>query len=181
MTLCQSGSTHITLTCFCFVAADRFVEYYYEALNRNLRGGPAHTHQDLSQFYVSTSARLTGAGLKPDISINGHVCSAVSELQELLEKQGTPIHYDVQSVDAHPVNPHYVLGSTDPEVQNDKGDKMSFSVQVGGTIKFNRGDEATIKGFNDAFVLVPHWEAQGRNAPRGLRRWVVVSQNSRHL
>ncbi|KAH6658310.1 nuclear transport factor 2 domain-containing protein [Truncatella angustata] len=157
-------------------AADRFVEHYYDALNKHHRG------TQLSQFYVSTSAKLTGAGLKPDISINGHVCAAgVPELEELIEKQGRPVHFEVQSVDAHPINPHYVLGSTNPEAQNDKGDKLSFTIQVGGTVKFGKGEDGTIRAFNDAFMLVPHWEAQGRNAARTLQRWLIVSQNSRYL
>ncbi|KAI0168229.1 hypothetical protein BJ166DRAFT_611157 [Pestalotiopsis sp. NC0098] len=145
------------------------------------------TTQGLSQFYTSTSARLTGAGVVPDISVNGHVCSAtspagpVAELRELLDKQGAPVHFDVHSVDAHPVNPHYVLGSVDPDVQSDKGDKLSLSLQVSGTVRFGKGDTAVVRGFNDAFVLVPHWEAQGRNAPRGLRGWLAVSQNLRYL
>ncbi|KAI1827893.1 hypothetical protein F4861DRAFT_293608 [Xylaria intraflava] len=33
--------------------------------------------------------------------------------------------------------------------------------------------------FNEAWYLVPHWEALGRNAARGLRGWLVVSQNFR--
>lgn len=167
-------------------AADRFVEYYYDTLNRPHRSSSAT--QGLSQFYASTSARLTAAGLTPDISINGHVCSsasspsgAVQEFQELLDKQGHPVHFDVLSVDAHPVNPHYVLGSADPEAQSDRGDKLSLSLQVAGTVRFGKGDEAVVRGFNDAFVLVPHWEAHGRNAPRGLRKWVAISQNLRYL
>lgn len=166
-------------------AADRFVEYYYDTLNRPHRS--SSTTQGLSQFYTSTSARLTGAGVVPDISVNGHVCSAtspagpVAELRELLDKQGAPVHFDVHSVDAHPVNPHYVLGSVDPDVQSDKGDKLSLSLQVSGTVRFGKGDTAVVRGFNDAFVLVPHWEAQGRNAPRGLRGWLAVSQNLRYL
>lgn len=35
--------------------------------------------------------------------------------------------------------------------------------------------------FNESWLLVPHWEALGRNAARGLKKWVVVSQNFRAL
>ncbi|KAI1853794.1 hypothetical protein JX265_003872 [Neoarthrinium moseri] len=154
--------------------ADRFVEHYYDALNKNQRG-------QLAQYYCSTSNKLTAASLTPDISFNGRVITSVPELQELLEKQGTPVHFEVLSYDAHPVNPHYIIGAPDAQAQSDKGDKLSFVVQVTGTVKFGKGDEATHKSFNESFVMVPHWEAQVKNAPRGLKRWLVASQNSRYL
>ncbi|KAI0490875.1 hypothetical protein F4859DRAFT_26130 [Xylaria cf. heliscus] len=85
------------------------------------------------------------------------------------------------------------------------GDRISFAVQVNGIIRYGRPSDtvaatttattATVDGggaiqttadgdpvetaFNEAWLLVPHWEALGRNAPRGLKRWVVVSQNFR--
>ncbi|KAI0398361.1 nuclear transport factor 2 domain-containing protein [Xylariaceae sp. FL0594] len=37
------------------------------------------------------------------------------------------------------------------------------------------------KAFTESWLLVPHWESLGRNAPRGLRKWLVVSQNFRAL
>ncbi|KAH8664040.1 nuclear transport factor 2 domain-containing protein [Xylariales sp. PMI_506] len=151
-------------------AAEKFVDHYYDALNR---------HQQLGQYYASASAKLTAAGVTPDISINGQVVGSAAELQSLLEKQGQPVVYEVQSWDAQPVNPHYVLGAVDPTVQSDKGDRLSLTVQVSGTVRYGRGEEAIVKSFNEAFVLVPHWEAQGRNAPRGLRRWLITSQNMR--
>jgi NTF2-related export protein 1/2 len=167
-----------SLTCTYSPAADRFVEHYYEALNRSQRSG---VHSQLPQFYVSASGKLTGAGLKPDISVNGTVVSDAAELVALFEKQGGPVLFDAQSHDAHPVNPHYVLGASDSDQQSDRGDKLSLAVQVAGTVRFGRGETAVTKAFNDAFVLVPHWEAQVRNAPKNLRRWLIVSQNTRYL
>lgn len=156
------------------------MEHYYEALNRSQRSG---VQSQLPQFYVSASSKLTGAGLKPDISVNGTVLGegGAAELVALLEKQGSPVIFDAQSYDAHPVNPHYVLGAPDADQQSDRGDKLSFAVQVAGTVRFGRGETAVTKAFNDAFVLVPHWEAQSRNAPKNLRRFLIVSQNTRYL
>lgn len=38
------------------------------------------------------------------------------------------------------------------------------------------------KQFNEAFLLVPHWEAWAvKNPPRNMRKWVIVSQNYRTL
>ncbi|KAI2621559.1 nuclear transport factor 2 domain-containing protein [Xylaria nigripes] len=84
------------------------------------------------------------------------------------------------------------------------GDRVSFMIQVSGLIKYGKPNEGPAdasaavtaatgekkeesatesqlveKVFDEAWILVPHWEALGRNAARGLRPWVVVSQNFR--
>ncbi|KAI1254351.1 hypothetical protein MGN70_004748 [Eutypa lata] len=97
--------------------------------------------------------------------------------------------YDVGSFDAQPVNPNFVLGAppsssgTTDRKAIESGDRISIAIQVNGTVRYGKaGDEATTeRAFNEAWLLVPHWEAWARNAPRGLRRWVVVSQNFRAL
>ncbi|RYO78696.1 hypothetical protein DL763_009540 [Monosporascus cannonballus] len=175
-------------------AAQSFVEHYYEALNRR---------HNLAPFYASTSGRLTAAGVKPDISINGNLCETVAEYEGLLNKQGSPVHctYEIHSFDAHAINPHYTAGlhpssssssSADPAGSGmnraerkavEAGDRVSVAVQVSGTARYGKaGGEATTEhAFTEAWLLVPHWEAWARNAPRGLRRWVAVSQNFRTL
>ncbi|KAI1661205.1 hypothetical protein F4813DRAFT_399253 [Daldinia decipiens] len=196
-------------------AAQSFVDHFYEALSKR---------RPLSQFYASASARLTTAGVKPDISINGLLVPDASAYEALLETQGGPVSYDVASFDAQPVNPCFRIGEPEPPagpgrdataaaaVRN--GDRLSFAVQVSGVVRYGRGhgdgkagvgdavavggggvgvgvggsnnsskddNEPLEKPFNEAFLLVPHWEAWGRNAPRGLRKWVIVSQNFRAL
>ncbi|KAI5867298.1 hypothetical protein GGS23DRAFT_169485 [Durotheca rogersii] len=184
-------------------SAQSFVEHFYDALDKR---------RPLAPFYASTSARLAGAGVKPDISINGKVLSpdgGVAEYEAMLDAQGRPVAYEVTSFDAHPVVPHYVLGEPDPaggssSAKVKDGDAMSFAVQVSGVVKYGRGGggggansgakdgrgaifgggskaDVVEKGFNEAFLLVPHWEAWARNAPRNLRKWVIVSQNFRAL
>ncbi|KAI1422190.1 hypothetical protein F5Y12DRAFT_642386 [Xylaria sp. FL1777] len=194
-------------------AAQHFVEHYYESLNRR---------QPLVQYYAGVSQRLTSASVKPDISINGRVVESVAAYEALLDAQGANVYYDVASFDAHPVNPNYALGC--PENLSlaadgaegggglgrgkvaksiKDGERVSFAVQVSGTIRYgkpgdtfapaavttavNGGAAAVVDGapvetgFNESWLLVPHWEALGRNAARGLRKWVVVSQNFRAL
>ncbi|KAF3060334.1 putative nuclear transport factor 2 domain-containing protein [Daldinia childiae] len=157
-------------------AAQAFVDHFYEALSKR---------RPINNFYASTSARLTAAGVKPDISINGLLVPDASAYEALLETQGGPVSYDIASFDAQPVNPCFRIG--EPElgagagagrdataaaaVRN--GDRLSFAVQD--------DNEPLEKPFNEAFLLVPHWEAWGRNASRGLRKWVIVSQNFRAL
>ncbi|KAI0428486.1 nuclear transport factor 2 domain-containing protein [Xylaria sp. FL1042] len=190
-------------------AAENFVEQYYESLNKR---------QSLAQYYASTSPHLTSASVKPDISINGRVVESVAAYEALLDAQGPNVSYTIASFDAHPVNPNFALGCpANLSLGADgsegggpgrgrvaksikDGDRMSFVVQVSGTIRYGKpGDTPTPaasataiqggaapadgapveKGFNESWLLVPHWEALGRNAARGLKKWVVVSQNFR--
>ncbi|GAW16934.1 hypothetical protein ANO14919_063810 [Xylariales sp. No.14919] len=190
-------------------AAQLFVEHYYNSLNKR---------QPLAQYYASISPHLTSASVKPDISINGRVVESTAAYEALLDAQGANVHYDVASFDAHPVNPNYTLGCPEnisaaadgnegggglgrgkvaKSIKD--GDRVSFAVQVSGTIRYGKpgdapapttgtteaGNAAAVDGapvetgFNESWLLVPHWEALGRNAARGLRKWVVVSQNFR--
>ncbi|KAI0438539.1 hypothetical protein F4803DRAFT_88728 [Xylaria telfairii] len=168
-------------------AAQSFVDHYYDSLNKR---------QPLAQYYASTSTHLTSASVKPDISINGAVVESVSAYEALLDAQGKKVSYTIGSFDAQPVSPNYALGC--PEALSPSGpgankvaksirdgDRVSFAVQVNGTIRYGKGEDAAEQtqeeetAFNEAWLLVPHWEALGRNAARGLRRWVVVSQNFR--
>lgn len=190
------------------------MEHYYDSLNKR---------QPLAQYYASVSPHLTSASVKPDISINGRVVESVAAYEALLDAQGKHVHYDVASFDAHPVNPNYATGcpealslaadGSEAEARGGPGrgkvtksvkdgDRVSFLVQVNGTVRYGKsgdappataaatsaaagGDAASGDGtpaetaFNEAWLLVPHWEALGRNASRGLRRWVVTSQNFR--
>lgn len=168
-------------------AAQNFVDNFYETLNRG---------KSPAQYYVSSSTKLTAVGgLTPDISVNGRVCnggggeggSVVAEYEKLLAAQGTPVHYEIHSFDAQPLNPNYVIGLTPAEQQQpvsttrerDVAERLSFAVQVSGALKLGKGEDVTDKDFNEAFVLVPHWESQGRSAARNARRYLVVSQNFR--
>ncbi|KAK7755148.1 hypothetical protein SLS62_002963 [Diatrype stigma] len=176
-------------------AAQNFVEHYYEALNRR---------HNLAQYYASASSKLAAADVKPDISINGNVCASVADFEDLLNKQGSPVYcnllsfspfppfrHEVISYDAQPVNPHFTLGapassaSSEPDRNERKaieaGERLSVALQVAGTVRYGKaGDEGTVeRTFTEAWLLVPHWEALARQAPRGLRRWVVASQNFR--
>ncbi|KAI1367575.1 nuclear transport factor 2 domain-containing protein [Xylaria arbuscula] len=186
-------------------AAEDFVNHYYESLNKR---------QSLAAYYASTSSHLTSASVKPDISINGRVVESIAAYEALLDAQGANVHYTVTSFDAHPVNPNYALGCPEnlSAAANGEangpgrgkitksvkdGDRVSFAIQVSGTIRYGKpGDTpapaapeggAAVDGappevaFNESWFLVPHWEALGRNAARGLKKWVVVSQNFRAL
>ncbi|KAK8135410.1 hypothetical protein PG984_003350 [Apiospora sp. TS-2023a] len=166
-------------------AAQIFVDSFYETLNRG---------RSPAQHYVSASSKLTTVGgLVPDISVNGRVCGPgaeggpVAEYEKLLEAQGSPVYYEIHSFDAQPLNPNYVIGLTPAEQahpvsstrERDVAERLSFSVQVSGAVKLGKGEDVVEKDFNEAFVLVPHWEAHGRNASRNMRKYLIVSQNFR--
>ncbi|KAI1092482.1 hypothetical protein F5B19DRAFT_454131 [Rostrohypoxylon terebratum] len=205
-------------------AARNFVDHFYEARTRK---------RSLGMFYASTSPRLTGADVKPDISINGKHVPDVAAYEAMLEAQGSPVIYDIASFDAHPVSAHYTVGEPETGAENGRdatavavvrnGDRISFVVQVSGMIRYTNehtapsttanaeegkatpppsgatpGANASTpfavgatptpaeadppeQPFTEAFLLVPHWEASARNAPRGLRKWVIISQNYRTL
>ncbi|KAI1758546.1 hypothetical protein GGR53DRAFT_256246 [Hypoxylon sp. FL1150] len=142
-------------------AAQVFVDAYYEALARRPR-------RNLDQFYASTSPRLAGAGIKPDISINGRVCESVAEFESLLETQGSPASYDVRSFDAHPVNPAFGAGRHEggggDTANVEKGDLVSFAVQVSGVVKLGKGHVAReTEAVANGAVVAPMPAAVGAN------------------
>ncbi|OAA56397.1 Nuclear transport factor 2 [Cordyceps fumosorosea ARSEF 2679] len=154
-------------------AADNFINTYYQAIN---------SKSNLQNFYVNSSPRYP----KPaDISINGQVLALPADYLALIEAQGSGVHYDVESLDAHVLNPSFTVGM--PEKLNDAeraeraGSRMSLAVTAVGRVRFGRGKEAPQKMFNETFVLVPNWDALARNPPRGLKKWLIMSQNFRAL
>ncbi|KAI0593075.1 hypothetical protein F4775DRAFT_579560 [Biscogniauxia sp. FL1348] len=152
-------------------AAQSFVDQYYDALNKQ---------QPLSQYYSSASPLLVSAGAVPDLSINGLVVASPGAYEEALRgRTAAMVQYEVGSWDAQPVNPDYRLGC--PADLLAQPDRVSFAVQVSGTLRCGGAASGQETAFSEAWLLVPHWEAWGRNAPRGSRRWVVVSQNFRAL
>lgn len=95
------------------------------------------------------------------------------------------MHYEVESLDAHVANPSFQFGV--PENLHDKdrvernGGRMSIVVTAMGKVQFGKGREAPQKMFNETFVLVPNWDALSRNPPRGIKKWLIMSQNFRAL
>ncbi|KAI6751921.1 hypothetical protein HG531_006617 [Fusarium graminearum] len=126
-------------------AAEIFTTHYYQAVNR---------HQDLLPFYVNSSSRYP---VSADISINGAVIPTPADYSKLLEVQGKDVHYDVESLDAHVLNPSFTMGAPENIYDNAKreknGEKMSVLVTVMGRVQYGKGREAPQKMFNETFVL----------------------------
>jgi NTF2-related export protein 1/2 len=157
----------------CNEAADVFVSRYYDAISRKAA---------LETFYVNSTPRYP---VPADISINGSVVPTPADYATLLDTQGSGVTYELESYDAHVINPSYQLGC--PENLNDNakaektGGKMSIAVTAMGRVHFGKGQNAPQKSFTEAFVLVPNWDAMARNPPRNSKRWLIISQNFRAL
>ncbi|KAL2207895.1 NTF2-like protein [Sarocladium strictum] len=154
-------------------AAETFVGNYYQAVNNN---------NSLAPFYINVSNKYSAPA---DISVNGAVLPTPEDYQKLLEGQGHNVRYDVESLDAQVMNPSFQYGAPEHVQSNTgaqkTGQKMSIVVMVTGKVQFGRGKEAPQKMFNETFVLVPNWDALKKNPPRGIRKWLIMSQNFRAL
>ncbi|OAQ64940.1 nuclear transport factor 2, Eukaryote [Pochonia chlamydosporia 170] len=154
-------------------AAETFINHYYQAINNR---------STLLPFYINSSSRYSIAA---DISINGSVVATPADYSTLLEAQGQGVRYEIESLDAHVINPSSQYGAPDNIHDNNKveknGGRMSIVVTTMGRVQFGKGREAPQKMFNETFVLVPNWDAMARNPPRGIKRWLIMSQNFRAL
>ncbi|TPX07132.1 uncharacterized protein E0L32_010933 [Thyridium curvatum] len=59
--------------------------------------------------------------------------------------------------------------------------RVSIAVQVTGWVQYGASKESPRSTFNEVFVLVPNWDAVGPKAARGLKHWLIMSQNFRAL
>ncbi|KFH41674.1 hypothetical protein ACRE_076040 [Hapsidospora chrysogenum ATCC 11550] len=154
-------------------AAENFVTRYYEALSRRTA---------LLPFYVNSTTRYS---IKADITINGARLETPADYYNLLVEQGQGVYYEAESIDTHVVNPSFRYDAPDNIPNMDrmekKGELMSIVVTVMGKVQYGKGREAPRKMFNETFVLVPNWEAMQRNPPRGIKQWLIMSQNFRAL
>jgi len=145
----------------------------------------------------------------PDISINGTVLAQPGDYEALLKKQGRDTRYEIESFDAQVVNPRFALAAP-ADLQTHDLNRISILVQVTGrvTVGGAQGKDGAAAGaaasrsapagaggsgaastatssgpraFNEVFVLVPNWDALGKNSPKGLKRMVILSQNFRAL
>lgn len=99
----------------------------------------------------------------------------------MFENQVTQCLYEAQSFDCQVLNKNYNVGVDESNLgPNKDGKKMSIMVMVCGSVKYYKdGVEGETRGFTETFMLVPNMEAQRPNAARGLRRWLIQSQEFR--
>ena len=154
-------------------AAESFVNRYYQAVNGRAK---------VDSFYINSSPKYT---MPADISINGKVLGSPAEYNALLEAQGAGVRYEMESLDTHVINPSTGLAAPENVHDNAKversGGRISMVVTIMGKVQYGKERDAPQRMFNETFVLVPNWDAMARNPPRGLHRWLVMSQNFRAL
>lgn len=83
------------------------------------------------------------------------------------------------------MNPSFQYGAPDNIYNQNRveknGGRISVVVVTVGKVQFGKGRDAPQKMFNETFVLVPNWDTMTRNPPRGLKKWLIMSQNFRAL
>ncbi|KAE8452423.1 hypothetical protein EG329_000325 [Mollisiaceae sp. DMI_Dod_QoI] len=150
-------------------AAQDFVDAYYPALNN------PKSRASIAEFYIKP---VPGSPLKADIVLNGTPSTDPTEVQNIFDKQVSKAHYEVHGFDCQTINANFNVGANETALAPDMdGKKMSVAVMISGTVKY--GEEGDIRGFVDNIVLVPNWEAHSPKAPKGLKKWLVQSQNFR--
>lgn len=179
--------------------AQKFIEWYYQDLNDS---------KPLSPYYVNSNNKYATAGVAADITINGAHLANPGEYETLLEGQrggggantrttngGGPrsssarsstsrVRHEVDSFDAQVINDDYTIGAPEHIVDQGpdrNGSRISMLVSVMGILHLGSGHDAVRKTFNEVFVLVPNWDARGRNPPRNVKRYLISSQNYRTL
>lgn len=176
-------------------SAQKFIDWYYRDLN---------DAKPLSSYYVNASNKYAAAGVTADLTINGAHLAHPDEYELLLQQQrggaatngavagGSRSHnsargrvrHEVDSFDAQVLNDDYTLGAPAHLVEQGPdrhGSRLSLLVSVMGVLHLGTGHDAVRKTFNEVFVLVPNWDARGRNPPRNVKRYLISSQNYRTL
>ncbi|KAI0135711.1 hypothetical protein F4814DRAFT_402293 [Daldinia grandis] len=191
-------------------AAQSFIDHFYEALSkrRPINGFYASTSARLTAGGVRPDISING---QPVADVPAYEALLEAQggpvAYDVASFDAQPVNPCYRIAEPDPQPPAGAAAGRDATaaaaVRN--GDRLSFALQVSGVVRYGRGhgdgkgeavaggagagaadgggknDEPLEKPFNEAFLLVPHWEAWGRNASRGLRKWVIVSQNFRAL
>jgi NTF2-related export protein 1/2 len=153
-------------------AALHFAEGYYKALES--------AKSTISSYYVPA---VPGDKPLPDITLNGNPVLDGASVQEIFQKQVSPAHFTIQSVDCSVINPQYPR--LDGSASKSPGSSISILVMVGGQVKFGQEPERT---FNENFLLVPNHspapapQREGRyvrHNPQRRNEFLIQSQNFR--
>jgi NTF2-related export protein 1/2 len=156
----------------CCPAALHFAEGYYKALE--------NAKSTISSYYVPA---VLGDKPLPDITLNGNPVPDGVSVQEIFQKQVSPAHFIIHSVDCSVINPQYPR--LDGAASKSPGGSISVLVMVGGQVKFGQEPERT---FNENFVLVPNHapvpapQREGRyvrHNPQRRNEFLIQSQNFR--
>ena len=153
-----------------FVAAQKFIDRYYRALNNSTE------RATLASFYIQPTPL---SPLPADISLNGNIVQSPLDLQNIFLDTIPAAHYEVQSFDCHVLNTNYNIGANDTDFAPDAtGRKMCIALIVSGYVKYGEARDTKMRGFTENFILVPNFQA-GIGSPHDMKKWLIQSQNFR--
>lgn len=141
------------------------------------------------------------AGVPARATNGGGAAATATAASSVPGSSGFRVRYDVDGFDVHVLNPQFRLAcpdailqrltpgsaayeTTTPQQLKQLTQKMvSLLVQVTGHVQYGGGKDAPRGAFTEVFVLVPNWDALagGPRTPRGLRNYLILSQNFRAL
>ena len=150
------------------LAASKFVESYYPALNTS--------RNTVASYYTPTYA--FGSGSMPAIVYNGEIIQDAASMQAKFLNNIPASRYEVQNYDCQIVNDHYVADGTQGG-NYDSGKNMTILITVSGYVKYGEERDTPTRGFSESFVLVPNPLAVGGGGKKAAKEWLIQSQNFR--
>lgn len=202
----SSYPTEETLAKVSSDSAQKFVEWYYQDLNESKSLSQYYINSNNKYAAAGLTADITinGAHLanpaeyetlleaqrgntttNNNRATNGGGAAATTRSSSSARgASSSRVRHEVDSFDAQVINDDYTLGAPAHQASQGPdraGGRVSMLVSVMGILHLGSGHDAARKTFNEVFVLVPNWDARGRNPPRNVKRYLISSQNYRTL
>lgn len=185
-------------------SAQKFIEWYYQDLNdsKPLSQYYVNSNNKYATAGVTADITINGAHLanpgEYETLLEGQrggpnsrtssttttTTNGAAPRSNTRSSSAARLRHEVDSFDAQVINDDYTLGAPEHLVNQGPdrhGSRISMLVSVMGILHLGSGHDATRKTFNEVFVLVPNWDARGRNPPRNVKRYLISSQNYRTL
>ncbi|KAF2842645.1 NTF2-like protein [Patellaria atrata CBS 101060] len=149
--------------------AESFVDAYYTALQAS--------RPTISSYYVPRET-LPDGKIVPIIVWNGNSIETAAAFQEMFEKEMPFMHYEVQALDCHVMNPG---DSAVDDTSKAAEKKISIIVAINGFVRLAEAREGPTKGFSESIVLAPNPEKALKGPKAATRAWLIQSQVFRYV
>ena len=152
------------------IAAESFIDAYYQTLESNRAA--------IASFYMKPTTLPDGKVL-PSIVYNGNIKADGAAIQQSFLEDMPKMDFDIQSADAHCLNPNYIPPGT-PSGQAKSEKRMTILFTVSGYVKLGNSQKAATKGFSESFVLVQNHDNTGpRERGNEYKEWLIQAQTFR--
>ena len=152
------------------IAAESFIDAYYVALESH--------RATLASFYMKPTTMPDGKVL-PSIVYNGNIKADGAAFQKSFLEEMPPMNFDIQSVDAHCLNPNYFPEGTECGHATSKK-RMTILFTVSGCVKLGNSQTAATKEFSESFVLVQNHDDTGlQKGENENKDWLIQAQTFR--